>query len=229
MMYHRPVANILEHRLLFDYLWTITFKRELLKKISELLYRLKAWVESFAQKPYSLWALFVIAFVESSFFPIPPDVLLIALCVAAPRRSFMYAALCTLGSVSGAFLGYYIGYALFETIGSKIVTFYGFSDQFQLVLDKYRENAWGAIIIAGFTPIPYKVFTIAAGFKETIDLQTLALASFVGRAMRFFLVGGLLFLFGPKMKEYLDNHLEKLTLALGVLFVLGILIIKYLL
>ena len=199
-----------------------------MKKLSELLHRLKDWVESFARKPYALWALFFIAFVESSFFPIPPDVLLIALAVANPRKSFIYAAICTAGSVTGAFLGYYIGYAFFETIGSRIVEFYGFSHQFQAVLDKYRENAWTAIIIAGFTPIPYKVFTIAAGFKETIDLTTLALASLVGRASRFFLVGLLLFVFGPKMKEYLDHHLEKLTLALGVLFILGIITVKWL-
>jgi membrane protein YqaA with SNARE-associated domain len=199
-----------------------------LKKISEFLYRLKAWVEGFAAKPFATWALYGIAFVESSFFPIPPDVLLIALGVARPRRAFWYALVCTLGSVSGAFLGYYIGYAFYETIGSKIVDFYGFHDKFQFVLDKYQENAWTAIIVAGFTPIPYKVFTIAAGFNQTIDLPTLALASLVGRASRFFLVGGLLFLFGPKMQEYLDKYLERLTLALGILFILGILAIKYL-
>lgn len=199
-----------------------------MKKISEYLYRLKAWVESFAAKPNaSLW-LFLIAFVESSFFPIPPDVLLIALCVANPKKSFKFAAICTAGSVTGAFLGYYIGYAFFETIGSKIVAFYGFSEKFQHVLDLYRANAWSAIILAGFTPIPYKVFTIAAGFNQTIDLATLALASFVGRATRFVLVGGLLYVFGPKMKEYLDNNLEKLTLILGVLFVVGILAVKLL-
>lgn len=200
-----------------------------MKKLSELLYKLKAWVESFAQKPYATWALFWIAFVESSFFPIPPDVLLIALSVTRPKRSFWYAAVCTAGSVSGAFLGYYIGYAFFETIGSRIVAFYGFTDQFQTVLDKYRENAWLSIFVAGFTPIPYKVFTIAAGFKETIDLTTLALASLLGRSSRFCLVGGMLYLFGPKMKEYLDKYLERLTLALGILFVLGILTIKFLL
>jgi len=200
-----------------------------LKKISELLYRTKDWVESFAQKPYALWALFFIAFVESSFFPIPPDVLLIALAVANPKQSFKFAAICTAGSVSGAFLGYYIGYAFFESIGSRIVDFYGFSDKFQFVLDKYRENAWFAIIFAGFTPIPYKVFTIAAGFNETIDLGTLAFASLVGRASRFFLVGGLLFLFGPRIKEYMDRYLERLTLALGLLFILGIITVKWLL
>lgn len=199
-----------------------------MKKISEILYGIKTWVESFAQKPYGVWALFAIAFVESSFFPIPPDVLLIALSVARPRQAFKFALVCTLGSVAGAFLGYYIGYAFFETIGQKIVNLYGFEDKFQLVLDKYKENAWTALIVAGFTPIPYKVFTIAAGFRETIDLQTLALASLVGRASRFLLVGGLLFAFGPTIKEYLDKNLERLTIILGVLFVLGILAIKYL-
>jgi membrane protein YqaA with SNARE-associated domain len=199
------------------------------KKISELLYRLKAWVESFAQKPYALVALFLTAFVESSFFPIPPDVLLIALGILRPRRSVLYALVCTAGSVVGALLGYYIGYALFETVGQHIVDFYGFHDKFDAVLQLYRENAWTAIILAGFTPIPFKVFTIAAGFKETISLQTLVLASLVGRSARFLLVGTLLFLFGPSMKEYLDRNLEKLTLILGILFILGILTIKWLL
>ncbi|MBX2990489.1 MAG: DedA family protein [Bacteroidetes bacterium] len=200
-----------------------------MKKISELLYKLKAWVEGFAAKPYATWALFIIAFVESSFFPIPPDVLLIALGVAQPKRAFWYALICTLGSVSGAFLGYYIGYAFFETIGSRIVDFYGFHDKFQSVLGYYRDNAWTAIIFAGFTPIPYKVFTIAAGFNQTIDLVTLALASLVGRASRFLAVGCALYFFGPKMKEYLDKYLERLTLALGILFILGILTVKYIL
>lgn len=193
------------------------------------MYRLKAWVEGFARKPYATWALFATAFVESSFFPIPPDVLLIALAVARPKRSFWYAAICTAGSVAGSFLGYYIGYALFETVGQKILGFYGLTDTFQIVLDKYRENAWAAIFIAGFTPIPYKVFTIAAGFRETIDLTTLALASLVGRSSRFFLVGALLFFFGPKFKEYLDRNLERMTLALGILFILGLLTVKWLL
>ncbi len=200
-----------------------------MKRISEFLHDIKNWVEGFAQKPNALWALFLIAFVESSFFPIPPDVLLIALAVSNPRKSFLYATVCVVGSVSGAFLGYYIGYALFETVGSRILEFYGVSGQFQVVLDKFRENAWLTIFIAGFTPIPYKVFTIAAGFKETIDLVTLGLASLVGRGARFFLVGTLLYFFGPRMKEYIDKYLERLTLALGVLFVAGLLLVNWLL
>jgi len=190
---------------------------------------LKGWVESFAQKPHALWTLFLIAFVESSLFPIPPDVLLVALAVSNPRKSFLYATVCVAGSVSGAFLGYYIGYELFETIGSRILEFYGFSGQFQAVLDKFRENAWLTIFIAGFTPIPFMVFTIAAGFRHTIDLTTLGLASLVGRGVRFFLVGSILHFFGPKMKEYIHRYLGRLTLVFGVLFVAGILLVNWLL
>ena len=193
------------------------------------MYRLKSWVERVAQKPYASAALFAVAFVESSSFPIPPDVLLIALGVSRPRRSLVYAAVCTAGSIGGAFLGYYIGYALFESVGQRLVDLYGFHDNFDHVLRLYHDNAWTAIILAGFTPIPFMVFTIAAGFKETIALQSLALACLVGRSTRFFLVGGLLYVFGPRIKEYLDAHLQGLTLAMGVLFLLGILAVKYLL
>jgi membrane protein YqaA with SNARE-associated domain len=201
----------------------------LLNRISEFLYRIKAWVEAFAGKRHALWALFLIAFVESSFFPIPPDVLLIALAVSKPKRAFLYAGICMAGSVAGAFLGYYIGFAFFEAIGSRILEFYGVADKFQVVLDQYRENAWLTIFVAGFTPVPYKVFTIAAGFNQTIDLTTLALASIVGRGARFFLVGGLLYMFGPSMKAYLDENLGKLTLILGILFVIGIVAVRWLL
>ncbi|MFN0157854.1 MAG: YqaA family protein [Bacteroidota bacterium] len=199
----------------------------MLRKISEYLHRMKTWVEGFAQSPNaSLW-LFLVAFVEASLFPIPPDVLLIALCVANPRQSFKFAAICAIGSVAGSLLGYYIGYAFFETAGSQIIAFYGLTDSFQLVLDKYRGNAWLVIFVAGFTPIPYMLFTVAAGFNQTLDLMTLGLASLVGRSFRFLLVGALLFVFRERMKEYLDNHLVKFTIAMGAFFVAGIILVKY--
>jgi len=190
---------------------------------------MKDWVEGFARRPNALWALFAIAFIESSFFPIPPDVLLIALAIANPRRSFLYAAVCTAGSVSGAFLGYYIGYALYETVGFTILQFYGVADQFHVVLDKFRENAWLTIFIAGFTPIPFLVFTLAAGFRETIDLTTFFLAILLGRGVRFFLVGAALYIFGPTMKEYIDRYLERLTLVFGAMFVAGIVLVRWML
>lgn len=192
------------------------------------LRQLKEWVENFAQKSYSLWALFWIAFVEASFFPIPPDILLIALAIGAPKKSFKFALICTMGSVIGAYLGYFIGYAFFETLGRPILTFYGVIDQFQNILLKYKEHGIMALFIAGFTPIPYKLFTIAAGFNQTIDLFTLTIGSFIGRSSRFFLVGGLLYLFGAPVKLFIDRYFDKLSLAFVILFILGIIAVKWL-
>lgn len=201
----------------------------MIAKIIGWLHRLKEWVESFAQRPYALWALFWIAFIEASFFPIPPDVLLIALGVSAPKRSFRYALVCTAGSVIGAYLGYYIGYALFETVGRPILSFYGVLGQFESILQKYKEHGILALFIAGFTPIPYKAFTIAAGFNATIDLWTLTVGSLIGRSTRFFLVGGLLYLYGANVKVFLDKYFDKLSLAFVALFILGFVAIKWLL
>lgn len=192
------------------------------------LRRMKEWVESFAGKPSARWSLFGIAFVESSFFPIPPDVLLIAMGVGQPRKSFQYALICTVGSVLGAFLGYFIGYALFETIGKPILEFYGVLDQFESVLQNYRDNGILALFIAGFTPIPFKLFTIAAGFDQTISLATLAVGSIIGRSSRFFLVGALLHHYGNAIKTFLDRYFDWLSLAFVALLVLGFLGIKLL-
>lgn len=201
----------------------------MIRKLIDYLRQLKLWVEGFAQKPHALWALYIIAFIEASFFPIPPDVLLIALGVSFPKKSFRYAFICTLGSVMGAYLGYTIGYAFFETIGKPILSFYGVSEQFGLVLEKYRENGMLALFIAGFTPIPYKLFTIAAGFNQTIDIWTLTIGSLIGRFSRFFLVGALLYLFGAPVKLFIDKYFDKLSLAFAVLFILGIIAVKWLL
>ncbi len=192
------------------------------------LRHLKEWVEHFATKPYALHALFWIAFIEASFFPIPPDVLLIALAVATPRKAFKFAFICTVGSVTGAYLGYLIGYGFFEVIGKPILSFYGAIDKFESVLQTYRQHGFLALFIAGFTPIPYKVFTIAAGFNQTIDLFTLTLGSLVGRASRFFLVGGLMFFFGARIKIFIDKYFDKLSLAFVILFILGVVTIKWL-
>jgi len=121
------------------------------------------WVLHWAETPYGEPALFVLAFAESSFFPIPPDVLLIALAISIPKRAFRFAAVTLAGSILGAFLGYYIGWGLFQSIGVRIIEFYDVVEQFNRVGDMYNSNAFWAIAISGFTPIPYKVFTIAAG------------------------------------------------------------------
>ncbi len=155
--------------------------------------------------------------------------MLIALAVTTPKKSFKYALICTLGSVSGAYLGYYIGYGFFEVMGRPILSFYGALENFNYVLETYKNNGFLALFIAGFTPIPYKVFTIAAGFNQTIDLITLTLGSFVGRASRFFLVGGLLYIFGPQIKLFIDKYFDKLSVAFVILFILGIITVKWLL
>ncbi len=198
-----------------------------MNQLSGSLHAFRNRIESFAQKPYALGALFLIAFIESSLFPVPPDILLVALGISNPRRSFLYAGVCIAGSVSGAFLGYYVGYALFETVGSSILEFSGVSAEFQIVLDKFRQNAWLTLLVAGFTPVPFMVFTIAAGFKQTLDPVTLGLATLVGRTVRFFLVGAFLYFFGATMKEYIGRSLERVTLVLGVLFVAGIILFKW--
>lgn len=197
-------------------------------RFASILHSLKAWVESFAHKPSAGIALFIFAFIESSFFPIPPDALLIILALSYPKRSFYYAFICTVGSVLGAYLGYLIGYVFYDTIGIKIIQFYGVQHQINYVLDKYRENGFIAIVTAGFTPIPYKVFTILAGFNKTIDLFTLTFASLIGRAGRFFLVGGLIYFIGPGVKTFIDKYLDKLTIAFMFLLILSFFVLKYL-
>jgi membrane protein YqaA with SNARE-associated domain len=187
---------------------------------------MKAWVEGYAEKPHAAWVLFLIAFTESSFFPIPPDVLLIALAVVAPRKSFKYALICSIGSVLGGMLGYLIGLQFFDTIGRPIIDFYGVEGQYEKVRLLYEENAFWAIAIAGFTPIPYKVFTIAAGAFH-ISFTTMVVASAVSRPARFFLVAALFFFFGARIKEFIDRYFELLTVAFTVLFILGFVVIRY--
>ena len=192
-----------------------------------MLRRLYNWVLGWSESPYATSALFVLAFVESSFFPIPPDVLLMALAVSAPKRALYYALVCTIGSVAGGVLGYAIGYYFYEILGAPIIEFYGVNESFALVGEKYNDNAFTAIAIVGFTPIPYKVFTIAAGVFK-VPLPTLIAASLLGRAGRFLLVGGLIRVFGPAIRDFIDRYFNILTVAFVVLLVLGFVVVSYL-
>ena len=199
-----------------------------MKKLRSYLHRVKASVEAYAEKPYAAWVLFAIAFTESSFFPIPPDVLLIAMAVVAPKKSFRYALICSVGSVLGGMFGYLIGLQFFDSIGSRIIDFYGVQGHYAKVQQLYQENAFAAIAIAGFTPIPYKVFTIAAGAFQ-ISFTTLVVASVISRSARFFIVAGLFYFFGAKIKAFIDRYFEILTIAFGVLFVLGFIVVRWVL
>ena len=194
--------------------------------------RLYLWVLHWADTPYGTPALFCLSFAESSFFPIPPDVLQIALSVSKPRRSFYYAAVSVVASVLGAVLGWYIGYALWTSVGDFVLThgrWLGFTQEnFDLVKQKYDQ--WGllAITVAAFTPIPYKVFTIAAGVFR-IPLPVLLAASILGRSARFFAVAACIFIFGPSVKELIDKYFGLATVVFTVLLIGGFVLIRYLL
>jgi membrane protein YqaA with SNARE-associated domain len=193
-----------------------------------MLRRLYDWVLSWAKTPYGSWALFLLAFSESSFFPIPPDVLLIALAVAIPKKSFKYALICSFGSVLGGCFGYLIGWKFMALIGNHIVELYGLTPKVEAIEILYNKyDAW-AVGIAGFTPIPYKVFTISAGAFQ-INFLVFVIASFVSRSARFFLVGGLIYTFGPQIQRFIDKYFNILATAFTVLLVTGFIIIKYLL
>ena len=192
-----------------------------------LLKKLYNWALSWAHRKYSSVALFVLAFSESSFFPVPPDVLQIALSVSRPKKSFYYALISSIGSVLGGILGYFIGLFLFDTIGSFIINTLGYQAQFDAVGDLYKSYAFLAILVSAFTPIPYKVFTIAAGFWQ-VGLLPLIAASAIGRSARFFIVATLIYFFGPKIKEFIDKYFNILTIIFIILLIGGFLIIKYL-
>lgn len=189
--------------------------------------RLYGWVLHWAHTPYGLWALFLLAFAESSFFPIPPDPLLIALAISRPRASLKFALVCSVGSVLGGCVGYLIGWQFMNVIGDRIVELYGLSDKMAYIGAKYHQyDAW-AVGIAGFTPIPYKVFTIAAGaFK--INFPVFVLASAVSRSARFFLVGGLIRVFGEMIQPIIEKYLDILAIVFVILLVGSFVMVKYL-
>jgi len=188
--------------------------------------RVYDWVLGWADSPYGALALFILAFVEASVFLVPPDVLLIALCVGRPQRSLYFATLCTAGSVLGGISGYVIGYQLFELVGRPIIELYDATDAFQRVGDLYRANLVVALGTAGFTPIPYKVFTIAAG-AFSVPFAPFVLVSAVSRGARFFLVAGLIRLWGPGIRRFIERYFNLLTVAFVVLLILGFLVLKY--
>ena len=193
----------------------------------KLLRKLYNWTLSWVHTKYGLLALFLLAFVESSFFPVPPDLLLIALAISRPKRSFKYALLCSIGSVLGGIFGYFIGYGFYDLIGAKIISALNYEHYFDIVGNYYRENAFLAVFTAALTPIPYKVFTIAAGFWK-INLFTFILASIIGRSLRFFLVSTLIYLYGARIKNFIEKYFNLLTIIFMILLIGGFLIIKYL-
>lgn len=189
--------------------------------------RLYDWTLSWAERPSGAWALFAIAVIESSVFPVPPDVLLIALCVAAPAKSFRFALICAIGSVLGGTIGYAIGFGAWQAVKGFFIPYVFSQAAFDKVSQLYQGNAFLAILTAAFTPIPYKVFTIAAGVFN-VEFWTLVFASLLGRSARFFLVGGLIFVFGARIKALIEKYFDWFAIALFVLAVAGFAAIKFL-
>lgn len=188
--------------------------------------RMYDWVLKWADTPHGAAALFIIAFAESSFFPIPPDVLLVALVLGARQRWWRLAAICTLGSVLGGIGGYLIGLGLMDTVGHKIIAFYHAEKYYEQVTEWYLKYDYWIVFIAAFSPIPYKVFTIASG-AFTMNIVGFALVSLVGRGMRFFIVAGLLYIFGPPVQRFIDKYFNLLCIVFVVLLIGGFAVIKY--
>ncbi len=184
--------------------------------------RLYDWVLGWADSRYALVALGVLAFAESSFFPIPPDVLLMAMALGAPKRSLKYAAVCSIASVAGGAAGYGIGAFAWGVVDQWFYDLVpGFTAaKFQAITALY--NSWGLAIVftAGFSPIPYKLFTISSGVMQ-MPLWPFLGASAVSRSARFFLVAGLIYRFGPQVRGFIDKHFGWLVWGFAALVVLG--------
>lgn len=192
-----------------------------------LVHSLYHWTLKWAAHPHATWMLFFISFIESSVFLIPPDVLLIPMTLAEPRKWFRFALITTSASVLGGIAGYYIGYGLWETVGKPVIEFYKFEEAMIAVGAQYRANAFWAIFTAAVTPIPYKVFTISAGLFH-ISLTTLVVASIVGRGFRFFMVAWLIRAYGDPIKVFIEKYFDILTIAMAVLLVGGFLVLRFL-
>jgi membrane protein YqaA with SNARE-associated domain len=192
------------------------------------LRRLYDWTIHWSETPQALTALFFVAFAESSIFPIPPDVLLIAIVAARPDRWLLAAALCTIGSAAGALVGYGIGSGLMATVGQPIIEFYGAQGHWDRVVDLY-QGTWGVwfLAAAAFTPIPYKVATIAAG-ATAMPILPFIVVSIVGRAGRFFLVSAILWIFGAPVRRTLEKHFDLAALLFLVLLVGGFVVLRVL-
>ncbi len=193
-----------------------------------MLKKLYDWMLDKAGHPQATKWLAGISFAESSFFPIPPDVMLAPMCLAKPKRAYWYALICTVSSVLGALLGYAIGFFLFETIGVAILDFYGLADKFDVFAESFNEQGWLVVLLAGFTPLPFKVITIAAG-STAMPLYILIFAAIIARSARFFLVAILLARFGAPMKEWIDKNFALATTLGGIIFVGGFVAVKWLL
>lgn len=192
-----------------------------------MIRRLYDWTLQLADTRYAMWALAIVAFVESSVFPIPPDVLMIPMVLARPRRAWEIAALATVASVLGGLAGYWIGASLFESVGRPILELYGKDAYFAEFRDRYNEFGAWAVLIAGVTPFPYKVITILSG-TTGLSLGVFIVASIVARGLRFFVVAALLWKFGPPIRVFVERRLGLLFTLFCVLLAGGFVLLRFL-
>ena len=186
------------------------------------------WTMRLGASRHAVWALAAVAFVESSFFPIPPDVLLIPMILAARTRAWKLAAVCTVSSVAGGYFGYLIGLTVFDTIGQPLIAFYGFEEAFAKFTAQYNELGAWIVAVFGITPFPYKVITIASGVTQ-LDPLVFGVASIASRGARFFIVAALIWYFGPPIRNFVERYLGWVALACVVLLIGGFVAIKFLL
>ncbi|WP_439530275.1 YqaA family protein [Pannonibacter sp.] len=192
-----------------------------------MLRRLYDWTLSLASGPRAPAALGSVSFIESSFFPIPPDLLLIPMVIAKREKAWWYAFLCSITSVLGGVLGYFIGAVLFEQIARPILDFYGYMDKFDQFSVIFNEWGWWFVFFAGLTPFPYKVITISAG-ATGLSMPVFLVASIVSRSLRFFIVAGLLYFFGPVIRDFIEKRLGLVFTVFVVLLFGGFALIKLL-
>ena len=185
------------------------------------------WTLEKAQHKNAKWYLSLISFAESSFFPIPPDILLIPMALASKAKALFYAFICTLFSVLGGILGYAIGYFFFNSVGIYIVEFYHLENSFSVFEDYYREFGILIVLGAGITPFPYKFITIASGVFG-LNIFLFIIVSIIGRGLRFYLIAILLYFFGEKIKLIIDKYFNFLTIVFFILLVGCVFIIRFL-
>jgi membrane protein YqaA with SNARE-associated domain len=192
-----------------------------------MIRRLYDWTLSLAERPSALWWLAAVAFIESSFFPIPPDIMLIPMVLAVRQKAWLIAGVCTVASVFGGLAGYGIGLFAFDAFGQAMIDFYGYGDKFIRFQEVFNDMGFMAVVVFGVTVLPFKVITITAGFME-LNVWQFTLAAIVSRAIRFYAVAALLWKFGDPIRKFIEKYMEWLALAAVVLLVSGFVAIKYL-
>jgi membrane protein YqaA with SNARE-associated domain len=190
--------------------------------------RLYDWTIGMAESPRAPQALAAVSFAESSFFPVPPDVMLVPMTMAQPRKAWTYAAICTVASVVGGIVGYLIGALLYDTVGAWLIRLYGYGDKMDAFRTLYQQHGHWIILIKGFTPIPFKLITIASGLAG-YDFLMFVLLSLITRGARFFLVAGVMNRFGGPIRRFVETHLTLVGIVTVIAIVGGFVVAKYLL